>query len=105
MKSDFLPIFTNNDEVLVPIKIDTTHKGARYVDSFIWDICQPILTADEFATRTCCDLNLPGVYMEDLYTQALVKYIIDIFFLNLHNIFRWLSLEDCSSIARTDKRI
>eukprot|EP01041_Mallomonas_annulata_P006417 gene6417-12975_t len=49
----------NDDETLVPIKIDVTHKGVRYVDSFTWNINCPLLSAEDFATRTCLDLNLP----------------------------------------------
>mmetsp|Transcript_32861 Transcript_32861/g.33480 ORF Transcript_32861/g.33480 Transcript_32861/m.33480 type:complete len:239 (+) Transcript_32861:148-864(+) len=74
--SDILPPFLGDkDEILVPIKIDITHKGARFVDSFTWNLRNPILTADDFAIRTCLDLNLPEgfIWKISLQIQEQVK--------------------------------
>ena len=53
-----IPNFLLHD-VLVPLKIDVTYKGARYVDTFCWNLYHPALLPEEFAMRTCHDLNFP----------------------------------------------
>lgn len=62
MKETSLPAFLVGEEILVPIKIDITHKGARFVDSFTWSITNTMLSPDEFASRTCMDLALPDAF-------------------------------------------
>lgn len=54
-----LPAILRGD-VLVPLKIDITLGGARYVDTFTWNL-DTESCPEEFAARTCADLNLhPG---------------------------------------------
>ena len=56
-KTEYPAILRGND-ILVPLKVDLTYAGARYVDTFCWNLnCE--MTPYEFAARTCSDLNLP----------------------------------------------
>lgn len=54
-----LPAIFYEDEILVPLKCDVTLLGARFVDTFVWKLYGSSLSPDEFASRTCADLNLP----------------------------------------------
>lgn len=54
-----LPAILQGDDILVPIKIDLTASGLRYVDTFTWNLFNSALTPLEFAAKTCGDLNLP----------------------------------------------
>ena len=55
-----LPTILTASPVLIPIKIDITHAGARYVDCFCWDINNS--TFDQFAAITVSDLGLPLMF-------------------------------------------
>ena len=56
-----LPAFLT-DDLIVPIKIDVAVKGARYIDSFCYKLFDALMTPEEFAARTCADLNLPDAF-------------------------------------------
>ncbi len=38
INTNHLPSILTSDPLLVPVKIDLTHAGARYVDSFCFDV-------------------------------------------------------------------
>ncbi len=59
MSAVLVPAVCTGRTVLVPIKIDVTYYGARYVDTLCWDIHERFLSVDEFSAQTCSDLNLP----------------------------------------------
>ena len=67
----FLPsiLDSNEDDVLVPIKIDLADKNGRYVDSFCWNIYNPLLTPEEFAWKTCMEENLPSEMIPRIVDQ------------------------------------
>ena len=46
-------------DILVPIHIEVSSKGCKYVDSFTFPLFDPIISPDDFSQRTCSDLNLP----------------------------------------------
>lgn len=46
-----LPSILFGHDTLIPIKIDITISGARYVDTFCWKLYNSISTPDEFAWR------------------------------------------------------
>lgn len=48
----------DQDDVLVPIKIDFTHARGRVIDSFCWNLYSSLLTPHEFAWKTCTEDNL-----------------------------------------------
>jgi hypothetical protein len=54
-----MPAIIRGKEILVPIKVDLTYKGARLVDTFCWNLYHPVMLPEEFVARTCTDLNLP----------------------------------------------
>lgn len=58
-------------EVLVPLKIDVTHKGARYVDTFCWNLYHPSILPEEFAARACSDLNFPIGFHQRISLQII----------------------------------
>jgi hypothetical protein len=58
-------------DVLVPLKIDVTYKGARYVDTFCWDLYRPAMLPEEFAARTCHDLNFPVGFHSKIALQII----------------------------------
>lgn len=63
--------FLNEDDMLVPLKIDISCKGARYVDSFCWN-CNPetnTMSAYEFSCRTCADVGLPDGFQWKIAMQ------------------------------------
>jgi len=64
-----LPSFLFDADLLVPLKLDITVKGARYVDSFCWNVFNSLLTPEEFAARTCADLSLPPAFQHKIALQ------------------------------------
>lgn len=64
-----IPTFLRQPNVLVPLKIDMTYKGARLVDTFCWDLYESVMLPEEFAARMCADLNLPVGYHERISLQ------------------------------------
>lgn len=70
--ASFIPAFIRgNTNILVPIKIDFTCKGARIVDTFCWDLYQPAMSPEEFSGRTCLDLNLPLEFQQRIALQLI----------------------------------
>jgi hypothetical protein len=69
-ESYLIPNFLLN-EVLVPLKIDVTYKGARYVDTFCWNLYDPCVQPEEFAMRTCLDLNFPIGFHQKISLQII----------------------------------
>jgi hypothetical protein len=57
-----LPALLYDDDILLPLKVDVSHRGARYVDTFSWRLFNSLMSVDEFACRTCLDLNLPAMF-------------------------------------------
>jgi hypothetical protein len=51
-----IPEFLKERDVLIPVKCDVTFGGARFVDSFSWNLYHSMMTPAEFASRTCADL-------------------------------------------------
>eukprot|EP01040_Poterioochromonas_malhamensis_P004016 gene4016-4295_t len=65
-----IPNFLKGD-VLVPLKIDVTYKGARYVDTFCWSLYYPAISPEEFAMITCHDLNFPIGFHQKISLQII----------------------------------
>lgn len=59
VKISDIPAILRGSNVLVPIKIDITYLGARFVDTFCWNLDSK-MTPYQFALRTCHDMNLPS---------------------------------------------
>jgi hypothetical protein len=63
--------FLNEEEILAPLKVDISFKGARYVDSFCWN-CNPetnTMSPYEFSCRTCADVGLPDGFQLKMAMQ------------------------------------
>ena len=63
-----LPSILRGSDILVPIKVDVTNAGARFVDTFCWNI-NSSLTSYDYAARTCADLNLPSGFITKIALQ------------------------------------
>lgn len=64
-----VPSILCEKNILVPIKVDLTHGGARFVDSFCWNISNKSTTPEELAARTCADLNLVPAFQPKIALQ------------------------------------
>jgi hypothetical protein len=64
-----IPALLFDPELLVPIKIDITFSGARYVDSFCWKLYDSMMSPEEFAARTCADLSLSVGFQHKIALQ------------------------------------
>jgi len=84
-----LPAILRRDNILVPVKIDITAVGARYVDTFCWNINVDVAETHSdlkyvaFATQVCSDVNLPNIFLTKIALQLseqvdAFKIIIDI---------------------------
>ncbi len=79
--------FLLDPELLVPIKIDITYKGARYVDSFCWKLYNSVLSVEDFASRTSADLSLPAGFQYKIALQmdeqiASYRDVLSIFYMD-----------------------
>lgn len=66
---NYVPAILKQEQLLVPIKIDVSHNGARVVDTFCWDLRNSPYTPEEFAELTCKDMNLPNGFAYKLFMQ------------------------------------
>ncbi len=64
-----LPSLLLDPEMLVPVKIDITYKGARLVDSFCMSIKSSPYDVLEVSWQTCTDYNLPSGFQWRVYLQ------------------------------------
>lgn len=64
-----IPSILHESEILIPIKVDVTTGGARFVDTICWRLQNSLVTPDEFAWRTCSDLNLPLAFQSAISLQ------------------------------------
>jgi hypothetical protein len=69
MTDTVLPAILLEKNILIPIKIDITYNGARVVDTFCWNLYNSYLSPEEFADRTCLDLNLPNGFRHKITMQ------------------------------------
>ncbi len=66
-----IPAIICGENVLVPIKVDLTYKGARLVDTFCWNLYHPAMLPEEFVAVLCRDLNLPVGFHSRVTLQIL----------------------------------
>jgi hypothetical protein len=81
-------LFLDEDDVLVPIRIDLVHKGTHYIDTFTWNLYNSICTVEEFVIKLCSDLNFPVTFISLISSQMyqqIDSYFI-LFSLLYHNI-------------------
>jgi hypothetical protein len=77
-----VPSILKERDILIPIKIDVTYNGARFIDSLCWSLYGAVMSPDEFAVRTCLDVNLPNGFIHQIYLQV-IRYNIKLFALRL----------------------
>ena len=66
---DSFPCLLQCDEVLVPIRIDVTHKGVHVADSVLWNLHNSLFSPEEFAWKFCLDLSLPNTMYQMISFQ------------------------------------
>lgn len=64
-----LPLFLQGNNVLVPIRLDLSFKGARLIDSFCYNIVSPCQSLEELTSILCNDYNLPTGFFNLIYLQ------------------------------------
>lgn len=64
-----IPGILLEEDVLVPLKIDITHSGARLVDTFCWSLYNARCSPQEFSDRLSVDLNLPYPFRQKIALQ------------------------------------
>lgn len=64
-----LPAVFHDPEMLLPVKVDITLKGGRYVDSMCVSIKSTGFDIYELCWQTCSDLNLPQGFQWRMYLQ------------------------------------
>jgi hypothetical protein len=64
-----IPAVFHDPDMLLPIKIDITLKGGRYVDSMCVSIASTGFDIFELCWQTCADLNLPPGFHWRMYLQ------------------------------------
>lgn len=64
-----LPAIFHDPEMLLPVKIDITLKGGRYVDTMCVNIKSTAFDIYELCWQTCSDLNLASGFLWRMYLQ------------------------------------
>lgn len=85
-------LFLDEEDLLVPIRIDLVHKGTHYMDTFTWNLYNSICTVEEFVMKLCSDLNLPVTFISLISSQIyqqIDSYFI-LFSLFYHNLSPYL---------------
>ncbi len=83
-KAQLIPKILNSSPIIVPIKVDLTQCGARYVDSFCWDLNSS--SWDNFAATTASDIGLPPIIQVKLGHSKL-HYLIYTYTINFAYFF------------------
>jgi hypothetical protein len=63
------PAIIRGEDILIPVKIDISIVGARFVDTFCWNINNRLITCSDFATKICEDKNLPFAFQMKIAMQ------------------------------------
>lgn len=61
--------FLEADDILVPLRIDITHKGSHFIDTFTWNLYNSISSIEEFTVKLCSDYNLPVTFISLIILQ------------------------------------
>ncbi len=97
--------FLEEDDILVPIRVDITHKGCHLIDKFTWNLLNSLCSPEEFAFKICSDSNLPITFIplisQQIYQQIDSYHILFSLFHNLstHNqnqkeiVFKTIGIE------------
>lgn len=64
-----LPALFYDDQLLVPLKMDMTFNGTRFVDTCVWKLYNSCVTPMEYSCRLCADLNLPVGFVHRIALQ------------------------------------
>ena len=59
LSKDQLIALADDEETLIPIRLDIEHGELKLRDVFTWNLRDPHMTADVFALTLCDDLQLP----------------------------------------------
>ena len=77
MSSKQLPyLLLNKEQILAPISINITHRGAKLVDSICWNIFNSKISVEEFASSLCSDLNLIEGFRSKIILQVKLLIIL-----------------------------
>lgn len=61
-----LNINAQNEEILIPIRIDIEHNSGRIVDFFMWNLNENLISPEQFAMITGQDMDLPSVVQQQI---------------------------------------
>ncbi|KAH3685117.1 hypothetical protein WICPIJ_003884 [Wickerhamomyces pijperi] len=64
-----LQINAQQEEILIPIRIDLEHNGNRIVDFFMWNINETLVTPEHFSLLFCQDMELPYAVSQQITTS------------------------------------
>jgi hypothetical protein len=90
-------LFLEADDILVPIRIDLTHKGAHYIDSFTWNLYNSLCSVEEFVMRICCDYNFPVTFIPLISYQ--MQQQIDSYFILFSLLYNQSSQQILSQLS------
>jgi len=71
---NFLP---EEEEILVPIRLEIDIEGKRLRDSFTWNFNEKLITPEQFANSMCEDLDLPQIFESAIATS--IKHQLEAF--------------------------
>ncbi|KAH3678152.1 hypothetical protein WICMUC_001668 [Wickerhamomyces mucosus] len=61
-----LSLNSQQEEILIPIRIDLEHNSNRIVDFLMWNLNETLITPEQFALITCQDMDLPTNYQQQI---------------------------------------
>ena len=64
-----LPALFYEEQLVVPLKMDMTFNGARFVDTCVWKLYNSCITPMEYSCRISADLNLPAGFTHRIALQ------------------------------------
>ncbi|KAG0141930.1 hypothetical protein CROQUDRAFT_673849 [Cronartium quercuum f. sp. fusiforme G11] len=70
-------LVAENEEVLVPIRLEIEVEHWKLRDTFTWNLREPVVTPEVFAVHLCEDLILPAQHFTPLIVSAIKEQLED----------------------------
>jgi chromatin structure-remodeling complex subunit SFH1 len=61
-----LNVNSQQEEILIPIRLDLEHNANRITDFFMWNLNENLISYEQFALITCQDLDLPTSFQQQI---------------------------------------
>jgi len=103
------PVIFRTSEVLVPVRIDITHKGIRIIDSFCWPLSlveneyrkvRIVKELRELAERMVLDMNLPFGFIDRIERQLMEQLDSHFEIINLCRLLAKSNDPNCSTLIK-----